>query len=82
MVNITIKSSTDILKELNEELTSKTKQFDVFDIEVHEFRLEKFIEMLVLRKFKYVVTDIIINDKRTVTVGKIGANFAQHEAER
>ena len=81
-VNVTIKSSADILRDLNDEITEKLRKFDVFDINVPEISIKQFLQIIKKRNLDWRPTDFIHGNKETLVVGKKGVDFGQHEEER
>jgi len=80
--NVTIKSHTDILRDLNDEITEKLKKSDVFDIDVPKIRIKQFIQIVKERNLDWAPTDFMHNKAETIVVGRRDANFGQHEEGR
>lgn len=90
--NVKILSSTDELRELNDEVTEKLKKWKMFDLDVPVRRLGGLVGRLrlnsiisVIEKRNLVWADPGFGDyegKRTIVVGVRGSDFAQHERDR
>lgn len=81
-INVTIKSSTEVLKELNDEISEKLKRFSVFDIDVPTVRLKEFLSLVAKRNLAYRDPELCHGTTTAIVVGRIDANFADHEKGR
>jgi hypothetical protein len=80
--NVTIKSPTDELRELNDKITEKLKKWTIFDIDVPKRRLSQFIEVIEQRNLVWHDPGLEHKGVVTLVIGKIGSDFKEHEEER
>lgn len=81
-INISIKSPTDLLKDFNNTLSKKLGEHDVFDVDIPTKRLNCFLKVLDARNLSWHNSGFEHDNKTTIVVGKIGADFKRHEKNR
>lgn len=78
-------SSTEKLRKINREITERSEEYDVFDLEIPPALENAIIEILNKRGFEYRKGDdisLLITGTKLLIVGKPGADFEAHEKER